>query len=170
MVLAVATVVLAIGTVVLAIATIAYAVAAHATVDEMRITRTESIRPVLALTPEVLGPNFAIARLSNIGIGAACNIHGNIRRSETGVPPREHDLRIAMLLPKAQHEFFLDIDEGERHAAQSAQDMAARGRTFSADLMYEDAVGRGYRLVSEVGWGDIVEHLFPVVVDCNRIC
>ena len=66
-----------------------------------------------------------------------------------------------MLLPRAQHEFFLDINEGERHEAQSAQDMASWGWTFSADLMYEDALGRGYRLVSEVGWADIVDHLFP---------
>jgi hypothetical protein len=161
-VLASATVVLAVGTVVLAVATLAYALAARATVDEMRISRAESIRPVLALTPEVLGPNFAIARLSNIGVGAARNIQGSIRRSEEGIPPREHELRIAMLLPTAQREFFLDINEEERHAAQTAQDMAARGRTFSVDLIYEDPLGRGYRLISEVGWSDIVEHLFPV--------
>ncbi len=159
-----ATVVLAFGTIVLAIATIAYASAARATVSEMRRTRADSIRPVLALTPEVLGVNFAIARLSNVGVGAARNIRGTILRSEHGIPPRQDEVRIAMLLPKAQREFHLDIDEGERHEAQSAQDMAAKERTFSVDLTYEDPLGRSYRLVADVGWRDMVEHLFPVGV------
>lgn len=161
-VLAWATVVLAAGTIVLAVATVFYARAARATVTEMRLTRAEAIRPVLALTPEVLGVNYAIARLSNVGLGAARNIRGTIRRSENGVPPRQHEVRVAMLLPKAHHEFFLDINEDERHEAQSAQDMAARGRTFSVDLTYEDPLGQSYSLVADVGWRDIVEHLFPV--------
>lgn len=163
-VLAWATVVLAIATVVLVIATIAYARAAQATVSEMKLTRAESIRPVLALTPEVLGANFPIARLSNVGVGAAHNIHGTVRRLEHGVAPRQHEMSIAMMLPKAQHEIFVDINEDEQHVTQSAQEMATKGRAVSVDLTYEDPVGRSYRLIADVGWSDIVDHLFPVGV------
>lgn len=146
----------------MAAATIAYAVAARATVAEMQLTRAESIRPVLVLTPEFLGVNFAIARLSNIGLGAARDIRGTIRRSDNDVAPRQDELRIAMMLPKAQHEFFVDIDKEEQHHAQTVQEMAARDRKVSVDLRYEDPVGRAYSLAAEVGWRDTVERFWPV--------
>jgi hypothetical protein len=161
-VLASATVVLALATVALVVATIAYALAARDTVVEMRLTRGESIRPVLALTPEALSGSFALARLSKIGPGAARNIRGVIRRTETGSPPRQNEVTIPLLLSGAHHEFFLDLNEAEGNVSQTPRDVAARGRIVSVDLTYEDALGRSYKLVDEVGWADMVERLFPV--------
>jgi hypothetical protein len=153
-----ATVVLAVATVVLAGATILYWLAAKATVKEMR----EGRRPVLTLTPAILGVNFPVARLTNVGSAPALDIRGQINVRVGGAAQRGSPLVVHMLLPGDFHEFFLDLSDEDR--ISSAQQVVERGREFGVELTYRDASQTKYELAKVVSWREIVEVLWKARV------
>src|SRR3954453_10744494 len=61
-------------TLVLVVITGWYAVSTRRMVDEMRTSREQAQRPLIALDVNTVGPSYGYARLTNVGPGAAFDV------------------------------------------------------------------------------------------------
>lgn len=101
-VLTVATVVLAICTAVLAWATVAYARRTSEMVSELKL----QARPVLTLTSDLLGGVAPMAKLTNIGRGAALEIAGHLVISIRGEDVWTYELWLELIAPGDYHQLM----------------------------------------------------------------
>src|SRR5688500_13409945 len=89
----------AVAAVALVLLTAAYVWQTRELVMEMRATREEAVRPALRVTPEVLGVNFPVARITNVGPGHAVNINGRLTIHVEESERWSFDLQIPLLVP-----------------------------------------------------------------------
>jgi len=148
----------AIAAIALVILTAVYAWTTWLAVAESKASRLEASRPALYLAPTLLGVNFPIARLSNIGRGFAQNVSGRLSITVEGETKWAYEWHMATIAPGEYHDFMPLVGDGE--SGLVAQQLAQERRRFSADLTYQDAAGRPYELKGTADWAEITEHLF----------
>src|SRR5438874_8927170 len=89
----------AVAAVALVILTAVYALTTWLAVAESKASRLEASRPALYLAPTLLGVNFPIARLTNIGRGFAQNIAGNLSVTVGGETKWAYEWHMATMAP-----------------------------------------------------------------------
>ncbi len=148
----------AVAAIALVVLTATYAWTTWLSVKEMRTSRLEAIRPVLHLTPELLGVNFPLARITNIGRGYAKNIKGRLWITVDGVKRWEYEWHLAGLASANHQDFMPKIEPNE--SGLDAPKLAAEKRRFHMDLTCLDAFDREYAGRGSADWSEITEHLF----------
>lgn len=141
----------------LAVLTLAYTVATILLFRETRIARLEALQPSLHLSPQVLGVNYPIARVTNVGRGYAKNIRGDLWVTVADKEVWRYRWHMDLIAP-ADCQEFLSQSEGEQQP--NAVEFAKAQRQFHMDLKYEDGLGRTYLSKGSANWVDIADHLF----------
>ena len=150
--------VVALASVALVIVTLAYTYATVRSFQEMKRTRLEAIRPALAISPDVLGVNFPLARITNVGRGSAIRVVGTLRIVEKGSVRWTYEWREALLRPDGSRAFMPELKGAAEQL--TAESLVAVGRVFEFDARYEDAFGRRYGSSGRADWTDVTNHLW----------
>jgi hypothetical protein len=142
----------------LVILTAAYAWQTRLLVIEMRAAREEAVLPALRLMPEVLGVNFPIARIMNVGPGHATDIAGRLSIQVQGEERWSYDWRLPILVPGGYRDFVPRLSDSEQQP--TIQAFVAESRVFRINIEYADAVGRRFQVEGTADWSLVTEHMW----------
>jgi len=146
-----------VATAALVLITAVYAWTTWQLVVEMRITRHEASSPALNLSPELLGPRFPIARLTNLGPGYAVAIEGDIWVEVAGDERWRYSLHLPLMAPGAKHDFTPDLAD---KTSLDVGALAGEARRFHMNLSCVDAAGRRHVFAGVADWSTYTEHVF----------
>ncbi len=146
-------------TVALALLTLAYTISTVLLFIESRSARLEASRPVLHLSPQVLGVNHPIARITNVGRGYARNIRGDLFMTVADHEVWRYTWHMDLMAPGDYHDFMLQASP-DSEPSRNVRDVAAEERRFHMDLRFVDAQLRTTHAIGVADWKDIADHLF----------
>ena len=150
--------VVALASVALVVVTVAYTYATRRSYQEMERARLEAIRPALTISPDILGVNFPLARVTNVGRGNALHIVGTLRIIENGAVKWTFEWREALLARGGSRAFMPELKGAAEQL--TANSLVEAGRVFEFDARFEDAFGRTYRSSGRADWSDVTSHLW----------
>ncbi|MDX6705499.1 MAG: hypothetical protein QOI48_1345 [Solirubrobacteraceae bacterium] len=106
---------LAVATAVLTLALVAitawYAISTRQMVDEMRRGREQAQRPAMALDVNTIGPKYGLARITNVGAGAAFDVRLTLRLELRGGGVDERVWEAPVILSGGGESFFGPPDD-----------------------------------------------------------
>lgn len=142
----------------LAVLTMAYTISTLLLFQESRAARLEAARPSLHLSPQVLGVNFPVARITNVGRGYAKNIRGDLWMTIAGNEVWRFRWHMDLIAPSSHHDFMMRTNDHEPQP--NVVDVARDARQFHMAVRYEDHLGRPSSVVGRADWSDVADHLF----------
>ncbi len=151
--------VIAVASTALAFITLAYTVSTILLFTETRAARLDAARPALHLSPQILGVNYPVARVTNVGRGYAKNIRGDLWITVAEQEAWRYAWHMDLIAPGDHHDFIL-FNGDARGPELTAMDAAKEQRRFHMGLQFEDGLGHRWHVRGDADWSDVTEHLF----------